>query len=74
MWLFWCFFLVTGDISVTENNNTVVAFKNCAPFSTCKIEIKDVFVDEANYIYIEWPMHNLIDYSDNHWDTSRGLW
>ena len=24
--------------------------KNCAPFSTCKTEIKDVFIDEANHI------------------------
>ena len=30
------FILVTGNITVTANNNTDVAFKNCAPFSTCK--------------------------------------
>ena len=30
------FILVTGDITVTANNNTNVAFKNLAPFSTCK--------------------------------------
>ena len=30
------FILVTGNITVTENNNIDVAFKNCAPFSTCK--------------------------------------
>ena len=30
------FILVTGNITVTTNNNTDVAFKNCAPFSTCK--------------------------------------
>ena len=30
------FILVTGDITVNANNDTNVAFKNCAPFSTCK--------------------------------------
>ena len=63
------FVLVTGDITVTADNNTDVAFKNCAPFSTCKTEINDVFIDEANHIYIPMPMYNLIEYSDNYSDT-----
>ena len=50
------FILVTGDITVTADNNTDVAFKNCAPFSTCKTEINDVFIDEANHIYIALPL------------------
>ena len=29
------FILVTGNITVAADNNTDVAFKNCAPFSTC---------------------------------------
>ena len=41
------FILVTGNIAVTTGNNTDVAFKNCAPFSTCTTKINDVFVDEA---------------------------
>ena len=28
------FILVAGNIAVTANNNTDIAFKNCAPFST----------------------------------------
>ena len=44
------FILVTGNITVEANNNTDVAFKNCAPFSTCTTKINDVFVDEANHI------------------------
>ena len=44
------FILVTGDITVAANNNTDVAFKNCAPFSKYKTEINDMFVDEANHI------------------------
>ena len=30
------FILVTGDITVNAGNDTHAAFKNCAPFSTCK--------------------------------------
>ena len=66
--------LVKGNITVTANNDTDVVFKNYAPFSTCKAEINDVFVDEANNIYIAIPMCNLIEYSDNYSDTSVSLW
>ena len=45
------FLLVTGDITVTADNDTDVEFKNCAPFSTGKTEINDMFIDEANHIY-----------------------
>ena len=66
------FNLVTGVITVTANNDTHVAFKNCAPFSTCKTEINDVFIDEANHICITMP--NLIEYSDYYSDASGRLW
>ena len=46
------FILVIGNITVNADNNTDVAFKHCALFSTCKTKINDVFVDEANHIYI----------------------
>ena len=52
--------LVTGDITVNAGEDTNVAFENCAPFSTCKTEINDVFIDEANHIYVAIPMYNLI--------------
>ena len=65
--------LITGDITVATNNDRHVAFKNCAPFSTCKTEINDVLIDEANHIYIAMPMYNLIEYSDNYLDTSGSL-
>ena len=67
------FILVTGNITVTENSDTNVAFKNCAAFSTCKTIINDVFVDETNHIYIKMSMYNLIKYSDNDSDTSGCL-
>ena len=60
------FILATGNILVNADNNTGVAFRNCALFSTCTTIINDVFVDEANHIYITMPMHNLIEQSGNY--------
>ena len=40
---FSAFILVTGDITVTVDNNTDVAFTNCVPFSTYKREDNDLF-------------------------------
>ena len=65
------FILVTGNIAIAAGNNTDVAFTNCAPFSTCKTVINDVYFDETNYIYIAMPMYNLIEYCDNYSDTSQ---
>ena len=67
------FILVTGNITVAANNDTDVAFKNCAPFSTCTTKINDVFVDEANHIYIPMPIYHLIEYSNNYSDSSGYL-
>ena len=67
--------LVTGNIAVVgANNNTKVAFKNCAPFRKCRTEINETFINEAEHINIAMPMYNLIEYSDNYSDTSGSLW
>ena len=63
------FILVTRNTTVTANDDTGVAFKNCAPFSTCKTVIND----ETNHIYIVMAMYNLSEYSDNYSDTSGSL-
>ena len=69
------FILVTGDITVNAVKNTNVVFTNCAPFSTCTTnDINDIFVDQANHIYIAMPMYNLIEYSNNYSDPSGSLW
>ena len=39
------FILVTANVTINAANDTDVAFKNCAPFSTCKTVINDVFVN-----------------------------
>ena len=66
--------LVEGDITVNEGNDRHGAFKNCAPFFTYKTEINDVFIDEANHIYIAMSMYNQIEYNENYPDTSGSLW
>ena len=69
------YILVTGNINVTGGgNNTKVAFKNCALSKTCRTEINQTFVDDAEHINIAIPMYNLIEYSDNYSDTSGSLW
>ena len=68
------YILVTGNINVTGGDaNTKVAFKNCAPFKDCRIEIYYTF-DYADFLNITMPMYNLIEYSDNYSDTSGSLW
>ena len=69
------YILVTENINVTGvDNNTKVAFKNCAPFKNCRTEITDTFVDYADFINITMPMYNLIEYRDKYSDTSGSLW
>ena len=68
------FILVTGNVIVAADDDTDVAFKNCAPFSTCITKIGDEFVDEVNHIHISMAMYNLIEYSDNYSDTLGSLW
>ena len=66
--------LVTGNITaIGADNNTKVAFNNCASFRKCGTEINETFVDDAQRINIAMPMYNLIEYSDNYFDTSRSL-
>ena len=52
----------------------MLRLKICASFSTCETVINDVFVDEAEHIYIAMPMYNLIEHSENYSDTSESLW
>ena len=51
----------------------IVALKNCAPFTKCITHINDEHADNADNLDIIMPMYNLIEYSDNHSDSSS-LW
>ena len=68
------YILVTGNISIARGNNRKAAFKNCTPFKNFRTEINNTFVDKTEHINIAMPMHNLIEYSDNYFDTSGSLW
>ena len=40
------YILLTGNFNVTGgDNNTKLAFKNCAPFKICSTEINETFLD-----------------------------
>ena len=69
------YFLVTGNINISgsNDNNTKVAFTNCATFKKCRTEINETLVDDAEHINFAMPTHNLIDYSDSYFDTSGSL-
>ena len=56
-----------------ERNKDII-FKNCAPFTNCKSEIKNTEIGHAKDIDIVISMYNLIEYSDNYFKTSGSLW
>ena len=69
------YIFVTGDITAAGGDtNTRVAFKNCGPFTKCITHVKDEHINSADNLDIIMPMYNLIEYSDNYWDTSGSLW
>ena len=69
------YILINGTISAAAGDaNTRLAFKNCAPFTKCNLEINDEHVDTAENLDITMPMHNLIEYPDNYQDSSATLY
>ena len=67
------YILVSGNIQ-KKPANSVVAFKNCAPFHTCDVTINDEHVEKAEDLDIVTPMYNLLEYSDNYQDSTRTLY
>ena len=51
-----------------------VAFKNCAPFTSCISEINNTQIDNCKDIDIVIPLYNLLEYSDNYAKTSGTSW
>ena len=67
--------IMTGDIKVANiGTNTNVAIKNCAPFTRCVTHINDEQIYTAENLYFIMPMYNLLEYSDNYFDTSGSLY
>ena len=67
------YILVTGNIENKPANSTV-AFKNCAPFQTCNININDEYIEAAKYLDIIMATCNLLEYSDNYSVTTGSLY
>ena len=67
------YILVTGNIQ-NKPANSVVAFKNCAPFRACDVTINDEHVEKAEDLDIVMPMYNLLEYSDNYQDSTGSLY
>ena len=66
------YILVKGKITITgagadlaarqaDERDKRVAFKNCAPFTTCKSDINNIEIDYCQDIDIVMPMYNLIE-------------
>ena len=69
------YILATGNTTATgDNENTKVAFKDCAPFTRCATHINDEHIDTAENLDIIISMYNLIKYSGNYSDTSGSFW
>ena len=51
-----------------------VVFKNCAAFTDCISEIKNIKIDNTNYTDVIMPMYDLTEYSDSFSKISEGLW
>ena len=66
------YILVTGNIQ-NKPANSVVAFKNCAPFRTCDVTINDEHIEKAEDLDIVMPMYNSSEYSDNYQDSTGSL-
>ena len=67
------YILVIGNIQ-NRPGNSVVAFKNCAPFRTCDVTINDEVTEKAKDLDIVMPMYNLLEYSDNYQDSTGSLY
>ena len=67
------YILVIGNIQ-NKPANSVVDFKNCAPFRTCDVTINDEHVEKAEDLDIVVPMYNLLEYSDNYQDSTGSLY
>ena len=66
--------MVDGTIrAAAADANTILALKNCAPFTKCNLKTNDEHLDTAGNLDITMPMYNLTEYSDNYQETSATL-
>ena len=73
------YIVVKGDITLEGDNdaskrNKNLAFKNNAPFINCISKINGVQIDNAEYLDVVMPMHNLLEYRKNYKKTTSSFW
>ena len=64
----------TAATGAPANNRKIIVIKNCAPFTNCISEINNTQINNAKDIDIAMPMYNLIEYSNNYFETSGSSW
>ena len=68
------YILVRGDITIVGDNETQVAFNNCAPFTNCTQKFDGTIKNDAKDLDLFMQMYNLLEYSLNYSDTAGSLW
>ena len=72
------YIVVKETIAVVRPNNNAydkkLAFKNNAPFISCRAKINNTIIDNAEDLDIVMPMYNFIEYSQKYSKTSGSLW
>ena len=67
------YILVTGNIKVQNGNDaTIVAIKNCHPFTRASFKLNNEQFDTADNL--DLTMNNMLEYSDNYADTTGSLY
>ena len=68
------YILVTGNIAVVAgNNNTLVCFKNCSPFTKYVTHLNDEHAETVENLNFIMNLYNLIEYNSNYSDTTGTL-
>ena len=65
------------NVRAVANSNTDkkdVVLKSNASFWSCITKINNILINNAEDLYIVWPMYNLLEYSHNYPMTSGSLW
>ena len=69
------YILVTGNIKVQNGNDaTIVAIKNCHPFTRASFKLNNEQVDTADNLDLTMNLYNMLEYSDNYADTTGSLY
>ena len=66
--------LSKGCITVIGDNETQVAFRNCALFTKCMIKSDGTMINDAEDSDLVILMYNLLKCSSNHADRTGSLW